>query len=325
MKLTTIFFLSFSILAVYCQAEKARKVEGQIIIIEVDEMGNESALDEKMWANFCVDLYYRNETGDEFPCKCTDSPNISDKLRFIVTISGKCNSSEFYQKKKKLYLKPNFGSQGPPDDWEVDKPPPHIILDNNQGDEPYPSNKNLVIRIPKIPKPEDTQANLKKAEAEVKQNPGNSITYLWAAYRGEGEVHNFAKKAYDFLRKNDQELYANRLFKNQYRKPQKKHKHTPTPGDGGIYGSVVLADGSKVPGALVTITGNNIGRMNSISSENGNFRFLGLPPGEYTIKVESEGFKTVIHKGVQVGLGKTVTLNIVMDTNILEENTKIID
>ena len=325
MKLIIIFFLSFSILAVYCEANEARKVEGQIIIYEVDEKGNESSLDEEMWPNFCVDLYYRDETGKEFPCKCTDSPNISDKLRFVITISAKCNSSEFYDKKKELYLKPNFGSKGTPAGWDVDEPPPHIMLDKNQGDEPYPPNKNLVIRIPKIPKPEDKQANLKKAEEEVKQNPGNSITYLWAASRVEGEEHKFAKKAYYFLRKNDQELYANRHFRNQYLEKQKKHIHTPTPRDGGIYGSVVLGDGSKVPGVLVTITGNQIGRLTTISSEKGNFRFLGIPPGEYTIRGELEGFKTVIRKEVEVGLGKTVTLEILMETVTLEEDINIID
>jgi len=327
MKLTIIFFLSFSILAVYCQAENAKKVKGQIKIIEVDEMGNESPLYKEKWMRFCVDLYYRNETGIEFPCKYADTPNVSDSLKFIITISGKCNSSEFYEKKKKLYLKPNFGSKGPPAGWEVKNPPPHIILDKNQGDDPYPANEALVIRIRKNSKPEDRQANLKKAEEEVKQDPGNAITYLWASYRGQVEEHKFGEMAYDFLRKNGQELYANRLFKNQYRKPQEIHTHSPTsgPGNGGIYGSVVLADGAKVPGASVTITGNNIGRMNSISSENGNFRFLGLPPGEYTIKVELEGYSTSIREGVAVLSGKTVTLNIMIETGTLKEDINIID
>ncbi|MFC2146183.1 carboxypeptidase-like regulatory domain-containing protein [Acidobacteriota bacterium] len=322
MKLVIIFFLSFSILAVYCQAEKARKIEGQIIIYVVDEKGNKSLPEEEKWPNFCVDLYYQNETGKEFPCKCTDSPNISDKLRFVVTISGKCSSPEFYEKGKKLYLKPNFGSPYPPAGWVVEEPPPHIILDENQGNEPYPPNKNLVILMPIKPITKDRQANLETAKEVFKESPEKSLIYFWEAARGEGNEQEFAKKAVDFLRENDQEFYANRLFRNQYIKKIESPESFERSGD--IFGSVVLADGSKIPGAIVTITGNQTKKA-TISSANGDFRFSSLPPGEYTIKVEFEGFKTVIHEGVQVGLGKTVTLNILMDTNTLEEKTNIID
>jgi len=55
---------------------------------------------------------------------------------------------------------------------------------------------------------------------------------------------------------------------------------------GDIYGSLVLADGSKVPGVLVTITGDLIGKKTTISTDQGNFRFLALPPGAYDLKLE---------------------------------------
>ena len=46
-----------------------------------------------------------------------------------------------------------------------------------------------------------------------------------------------------------------------------------------IYGTVVLPDGSAVPGVTVTLTGDVIGMMNTVTSEEGNFRFLKLDPG----------------------------------------------
>ena len=88
---------------------------------------------------------------------------------------------------------------------------------------------------------------------------------------------------------------------------------------GGIYGAVVLADGSKIPGVLITITGDKIGKLTTVSSEQGNFRFISLPPGTYELKFELEGFKTVIRKGIEVRLGGTATLNILMETTTLKE------
>ncbi len=53
---------------------------------------------------------------------------------------------------------------------------------------------------------------------------------------------------------------------------------------GDIYGTVVLADGSKIPGVMVTLTGNVTGKRTTISSEQGNFRFLAVPPGTVDVK-----------------------------------------
>ncbi len=92
---------------------------------------------------------------------------------------------------------------------------------------------------------------------------------------------------------------------------------------GDIYGSVALADGSKVPGVLITLTGDTIGRLTTISSEQGNFRFLQLPPGSYLLKFELEGFKTVIRKDIELSLGRSVTLNILMETTTLKEEVVV--
>jgi len=92
---------------------------------------------------------------------------------------------------------------------------------------------------------------------------------------------------------------------------------------GDIYGSVVLADGSKVPGVLITVTGEKIGKLTTISSEKGNFRFLSLPPGMYELRCELEGFKTVIRKDIGLSVGKSVTLNILMETTTLKEEITV--
>jgi len=45
-----------------------------------------------------------------------------------------------------------------------------------------------------------------------------------------------------------------------------------------IYGTVVLPDGSAIPGVAVTLTGDTIGKKVTVTSEQGNFRFLQNPP-----------------------------------------------
>jgi hypothetical protein len=92
---------------------------------------------------------------------------------------------------------------------------------------------------------------------------------------------------------------------------------------GDIYGSVVLADGSKVPGVLLTLTGTRTGTLTTISSEKGNFRFLALTPGMFELKCELEGFKTVIRKDIDISLGKSVSLNILMETTTLKEEVTV--
>jgi hypothetical protein len=92
---------------------------------------------------------------------------------------------------------------------------------------------------------------------------------------------------------------------------------------GDIYGTVVLADGSPLPGVTITLTGEKIGTKTTVSSEKGNFRFIQVPPGNYELRIEMDGFKTVIRKGIDVGLGKTVSFDVLMETSQLKEEITV--
>jgi hypothetical protein len=87
----------------------------------------------------------------------------------------------------------------------------------------------------------------------------------------------------------------------------------------GIYGTVVLPDGSTIPGVTVTLTDNTGVKKTVVTSEEGNFRFLQNNPGEYELRFELEGFKTVIRKGVRLFLGKNVNINVPMETTTIKE------
>jgi hypothetical protein len=90
-----------------------------------------------------------------------------------------------------------------------------------------------------------------------------------------------------------------------------------------IYGTVVLPDGSAIPGVSVTLRGEVLGTQAAVTSAEGNFRFLRLVPGNYELKFELAGFKTVIRKGIRLYASKDVTLTIPMETTAIKEEVVV--
>lgn len=90
---------------------------------------------------------------------------------------------------------------------------------------------------------------------------------------------------------------------------------------GTIQGTVVDEAKMPLPGVTVTISSPAliVPQMSRVTSTNGTFRFPSLPPGEYEVKFELQGFKTVIRKGIIVTAGATTTLDITMPMATLEE------
>lgn len=74
--------------------------------------------------------------------------------------------------------------------------------------------------------------------------------------------------------------------------------------NGTILGTVTDQQGAVIPGATVTVTNKETGfNRTVVSGDNGTFRFTGLPVGEYSVKVEKEGFAAKINETVQVSAG----------------------
>src|SRR5438128_1866169 len=71
---------------------------------------------------------------------------------------------------------------------------------------------------------------------------------------------------------------------------------------GNIYGKVQAKDGSVLPGVTVTLTGIGAPQTQYTDAQ-GNYRFLNLSPGAYTIKAELAGYGTATRSGVGVRLG----------------------
>ena len=93
---------------------------------------------------------------------------------------------------------------------------------------------------------------------------------------------------------------------------------------GRIVGTIADTSGAPVPGVTVTVTSPSLqGAISTTSDSKGEFRFLTLPPGSYTVKSEVAGFKTVEEQGVRVGIDRTVNLSVRMEVAAVVETVTV--
>ena len=88
---------------------------------------------------------------------------------------------------------------------------------------------------------------------------------------------------------------------------------------GGLRGLVREA-GGVVPGVTVTLTneGTNAIRHTQTNSV-GEYAFVNVDPGDYTVTVAMQGFRTVENKGVHIGTQQFLTLDFALDVGNLQE------
>jgi hypothetical protein len=60
-----------------------------------------------------------------------------------------------------------------------------------------------------------------------------------------------------------------------------------------------------------------------VTNEQGIYRFPSLPPGDFTLKFELGGFRTLIRAGIQLTLAFTATVDVKMDVASLEESVTV--
>ena len=89
---------------------------------------------------------------------------------------------------------------------------------------------------------------------------------------------------------------------------------TPTAFAQGITGSITgtVADpsGAAVSGATVTVTQTATNAVHTIkTSDVGNFTVTQLPPGDYSLKVDKDGFQVYEQKGIALSIDQVVQVN----------------
>ena len=78
---------------------------------------------------------------------------------------------------------------------------------------------------------------------------------------------------------------------------------------GNLYGRVTDNNGDRLPGVTVTLSGPGATQVQVTNAE-GEFRYLGLSPGNYQIEASLEGFSTVIYEAVNIRIGRNTTIEI---------------
>ncbi len=93
---------------------------------------------------------------------------------------------------------------------------------------------------------------------------------------------------------------------------------------GNIYGTVLDSNtGQPLPGVTVILTGPKIAPQKAITTSEGHFRFLSLPPGSYTIKASLKGFKTLLRKNIVVNVGSNIQLTLKLEQGTLQEEITV--
>lgn len=94
---------------------------------------------------------------------------------------------------------------------------------------------------------------------------------------------------------------------------------------GSILVRVTDAQGGAVPGVTVTLTSPVLvaGTMTGATDTGGVNRFPSLQPGVYSVKLELQGFRTVIRENVVVQVGATVPLDLSLSVATVAETVTV--
>lgn len=92
-------------------------------------------------------------------------------------------------------------------------------------------------------------------------------------------------------------------------------------------GSVILEGtvwdpaGNLFPGAVLTAVQEESGReFEAVSDENGHYRFLALPPGQYSVTLKAKGFKNVMRRSIALLMPGTVEQVFTIEAAAIDED-----
>lgn len=91
---------------------------------------------------------------------------------------------------------------------------------------------------------------------------------------------------------------------------------------GTIEGRVTDEQGGVLPGVSVTLTGRQ-GTQTTVTDDRGEFRFVGLNPGQYDVRAELSGFVPRAAAGLDVGIGRTVNVPLSLKVGGLAESVEV--
>ncbi|HTH52334.1 MAG TPA: carboxypeptidase regulatory-like domain-containing protein [Edaphobacter sp.] len=93
---------------------------------------------------------------------------------------------------------------------------------------------------------------------------------------------------------------------------------------GSVVGTVSDSTGSVIGNATVSLTNNATGdRRSATSTTSGDYQFLSIPPGEYTLSVEAQGFRRYTHNPIEVQVELATRENVEMSVGSATEEVTV--
>jgi hypothetical protein len=95
-------------------------------------------------------------------------------------------------------------------------------------------------------------------------------------------------------------------------------------GTTSLRGTVLDKTGAAIVGAIVTLDNNAQGLHHQVRTvASGEYEFLALPPGTYSLTVETRGFRKSEQKNLQLLVNTPVTLNVTMEVGTTTETIEV--
>ena len=93
---------------------------------------------------------------------------------------------------------------------------------------------------------------------------------------------------------------------------------------GSVVGTVADSSGASLAGATVTVTHNGTGvKRTATTDDSGDYQLLSLPPGAYTVAVESPGFKRYSRSPVDVLVAQAARIDVPMTVGEVSEQVTV--
>jgi hypothetical protein len=94
---------------------------------------------------------------------------------------------------------------------------------------------------------------------------------------------------------------------------------------GAIAGTVYDQQGAPLPGVTIILSSPKMmGTRSAISEADGSYRFPALPPGEYTVKAELQGFNTVVQENIKLTTTVRLTVDLIMIQAAIAEQVTVL-
>ena len=96
---------------------------------------------------------------------------------------------------------------------------------------------------------------------------------------------------------------------------------TPT---GRLLGTVASPDGGVLPNATIEVKFNETGKIQTATTgSDGTFSFSQLEPGDYTVTIKSQGFKTFVANEVKIDIGRDYNLTPTLEVGNVTETVTV--